>query len=156
MYFPICTRCHSKNNFGSKVCCSCKITISFAREINTELDKNKGNKRKTMIGAGYNNPNFFRDLIQQIPEISNAWEHITDEAIDEPRKIFGNKISNKANPQEIVWSKRISRETDYTRMDYLKQEEFIVWLWSQDINRLSLKDARAKLLEYNGKEVISL
>lgn len=157
MFFPICTRCHSKNNFGSKICCSCKITLAFAKEINTELKKNKGNKLKTMRGAGYNNSTFFHGLIQQIPEISNARDDVIDEVVDEPRKIFGIKIFNKANPEEVRWAKRVIRETDYSQMPYAKQEKFIEWLWSQNVNRLPTKDARAKLLEYNGKkEVIEL
>lgn len=167
MYFPICARCRSKNTLGDEICGSCRITLSVAKVINTIIDRCDGKRTRAMEYVGLTNKKYYFKLLNEIPEISEAWEGSDDvpdilmdneQKTTKPRKIVGTNILNEATQQEYDWFyKKIFRETDYTRLPNAKQEEFINWLWSVDLNRLSIKDARAKLLEYNiDKEVIKL
>lgn len=164
MFFPICARCKSKNTLGNEICYSCKLTLANAKVINTAIDACNGKKTNAMFALGMGNSKFFWKLINDIPEIRDAWDDDEDDILterEEPkeiRKVLGSKVLNEATQQEYDWFyKKIFRESDYAKLSTGKQERFIKWLWSQNLDRLSIKDARVKLLEYNGKkEVINL
>ena len=160
MYYYHCTRnkCFSKNNFGKKVCHSCNLTLKFAIEVNTSMEELDGNISNVMKSMGVASKSHFYGLVHQIPEISDAWTSVKGVEINGIRKIMGSdNVINQANANEIKWSSRMQRETDYTSMPEWKQEKFMEWVFSQDTNRLSFKDAREKLLEYNKvNEVITI
>ncbi|WP_372654345.1 hypothetical protein [Halobacteriovorax sp.] len=76
MNYPYCTRCHSKNNLGQKVCGSCKVTLAVATQVNTAIYFCNRNKRQNARYLGFKNRTSFYTLSQSIPEIYNAWDEI--------------------------------------------------------------------------------
>jgi len=130
MYHPYCKRCLSKNNLGQETCGSCNIKITVARAFNTAIDFCKGNKKRASQYLGFQNRSSFYSLSQSIPEVSQAWESFEGKPQDEPKKILGTKVMNKATLTEIRIWKKVLRIYEYHQMGEKKQHELVEWFHS--------------------------
>lgn len=154
MYYPFCKRCQTKDNFGKKLCGSCKVTLAVATEVNTAINDMSRNRTKASRFLGFSSTAGFYKMISQIPEIHEAWSGLNGVPMDEVKKILGQKVLNKITFAEHRLWKKILRLQEYMHIDDDKQEEFVYW-FNKNYHTMTLALAKEKLLEID-KDVIRL
>ena len=156
MYYPFCERCHTKNNFGYRLCGSCETALDIATNINTALKRFKNNREKAMRFLGYVRKETFYKHLYSIKEVRDAHDDMKDNG--EFFIPFACMVKDKAQDYEVKFCNRILRETAYFDLSEEKQKEFMDWVLSIPKNDLSFREAREKLLTYNrvNEEVIRI
>jgi hypothetical protein len=155
MFYPFCERCHTRNNFGRKLCGSCELTIGVAKRVNGAIYLFNDNKEKAMKFLGFSNRNSFYAILREIPEIAQAWDGIEESKREDRRKIFGNKVLNKTTKRERGFFWKVLREHDYYCLPEIIQEKFVNWI-SENRNELTLIEVKEKLKELKQENVITI